>query len=429
MESWLQELQNVHSENEITIDKSFGGGDELIKAKAVPIGTIRKRPNGNFIKTAAGWKYHSSHKASTGGPKKKEDLNTRPKTEAPKAEKPKEEAPKVEKPAALSPDKFDLKKYSKQHLDFVSAINKDDKYAYMNLKEDERKAAFTEYSKTHNVDQIFLNRDLNKISDGISYEGASLSRSDMEHILSGKSSTNVKGKSAMIAAEHTFLQQEKVKKALESMKAAYPDHTLHIRNRAVNFATDSIGTVEVNFRDKDWRQNYPDHFSVKFMYDGNKMIPLGLKARLEDLKHQSEMYSDHQTIQSYKLLKGFAEKFAKIKISEAKIDEGFAKIKKDYENYYSKDQAYSDVYKKGKNLEFRVGDIGKKKNVHDTIRDAASLRPPQQIGDYKLVSSSSVLSHDGKMVDKSKVLKEMLKQDNDYSEYENNVDFTYLYKK
>jgi len=35
--------------------------DILIKGKALPIGTIKKRPNGNFIKTASGWKYHSKH--------------------------------------------------------------------------------------------------------------------------------------------------------------------------------------------------------------------------------------------------------------------------------------------------------------------------------------------------------------------------------
>ena len=32
---------------------------ELYKGKALPNGTIRKRPNGNFIKTSQGWKYHS----------------------------------------------------------------------------------------------------------------------------------------------------------------------------------------------------------------------------------------------------------------------------------------------------------------------------------------------------------------------------------
>lgn len=52
--------------------------DELEKARGLPIGTIRKRPNGNFIKTADGWKYHSSLKAGStpeskekGAPKQK----------------------------------------------------------------------------------------------------------------------------------------------------------------------------------------------------------------------------------------------------------------------------------------------------------------------------------------------------------------------
>ncbi len=77
MESWLQEIKDLHTENVDEVNKSFGEDpDELIKAKAVPVGTIRKRPNGMFIKTAMGWKYHSSHKthsAKEGG--KKETLS------------------------------------------------------------------------------------------------------------------------------------------------------------------------------------------------------------------------------------------------------------------------------------------------------------------------------------------------------------------
>lgn len=34
---------------------------EIMKGKSLPVGTIKKRPNGMFIKTASGWKYHSSH--------------------------------------------------------------------------------------------------------------------------------------------------------------------------------------------------------------------------------------------------------------------------------------------------------------------------------------------------------------------------------
>lgn len=36
--------------------------DSFEKARSLPVGTIRKRPNGNFIKTVSGWKYHSSNK-------------------------------------------------------------------------------------------------------------------------------------------------------------------------------------------------------------------------------------------------------------------------------------------------------------------------------------------------------------------------------
>lgn len=59
--------------NDLTLDdfqtndnlqKAFGNkpslSDLLEKGKALPIGTIKKRPNGNFIKTASGWKYHSA---------------------------------------------------------------------------------------------------------------------------------------------------------------------------------------------------------------------------------------------------------------------------------------------------------------------------------------------------------------------------------
>lgn len=43
--------------------------DVLEKAKALPIGTIKKRSNGNFIKTAQGWKYHSKVGSEVGAQK------------------------------------------------------------------------------------------------------------------------------------------------------------------------------------------------------------------------------------------------------------------------------------------------------------------------------------------------------------------------
>lgn len=46
--------------------------DVIQKAKALPIGTIKKRPNGMFIKTANGWKYHSPLPSS--GADKKESV-------------------------------------------------------------------------------------------------------------------------------------------------------------------------------------------------------------------------------------------------------------------------------------------------------------------------------------------------------------------
>lgn len=42
---------------EINKSESF----DIMKGKTLPIGTIKKRPNGNFIKTASGWKYHSAN--------------------------------------------------------------------------------------------------------------------------------------------------------------------------------------------------------------------------------------------------------------------------------------------------------------------------------------------------------------------------------
>lgn len=47
--------------------------DSLSKGKTLPVGTIRKRPNGNFIKTANGWKYHSSKTATNSSNKRSQD--------------------------------------------------------------------------------------------------------------------------------------------------------------------------------------------------------------------------------------------------------------------------------------------------------------------------------------------------------------------
>jgi hypothetical protein len=48
---------------------------DILKGKSVPVGTVRKRPNGMFVKTNNGWKYQSSHKTHEA----KEDAETRSK--------------------------------------------------------------------------------------------------------------------------------------------------------------------------------------------------------------------------------------------------------------------------------------------------------------------------------------------------------------
>lgn len=59
------------------ITKNISG--DISKGRSLPIGTIKKRPNGNFIKTANGWKYQSSSKKSKSNQDKKQfDQNNLP---------------------------------------------------------------------------------------------------------------------------------------------------------------------------------------------------------------------------------------------------------------------------------------------------------------------------------------------------------------
>lgn len=60
------ECNQLHREEQIEI---------IEKGKALPIGTIKKRPNGNFIKTAQGWKYHSSLKGGSKSGSDKSEIN------------------------------------------------------------------------------------------------------------------------------------------------------------------------------------------------------------------------------------------------------------------------------------------------------------------------------------------------------------------
>lgn len=63
MDEIIKANQARRAQQQNQINGSFG--IDINKGRALPIGTIKKRPNGNFIKTANGWKYHSSANKST----------------------------------------------------------------------------------------------------------------------------------------------------------------------------------------------------------------------------------------------------------------------------------------------------------------------------------------------------------------------------
>lgn len=63
MDEIIKANQQRRLQQQQQINDSFG--IDIQKGRALPIGTIKQRPNGNFIKTTNGWKYHSSRNSST----------------------------------------------------------------------------------------------------------------------------------------------------------------------------------------------------------------------------------------------------------------------------------------------------------------------------------------------------------------------------
>jgi len=64
----MDQIQKSIQANRLGIEENI---DAISKGKALPIGTIKKRSNGNFIRTATGWKYHSKVSKNTSPDKAK----------------------------------------------------------------------------------------------------------------------------------------------------------------------------------------------------------------------------------------------------------------------------------------------------------------------------------------------------------------------
>jgi hypothetical protein len=57
----MEEIQKAIQERRLNLEDNL---DSFSKGQILPVGTIRKRPNGDFIKTAMGWKYHGKNAKS-----------------------------------------------------------------------------------------------------------------------------------------------------------------------------------------------------------------------------------------------------------------------------------------------------------------------------------------------------------------------------
>lgn len=231
---------------------------------------------------------------------------------------------------------------------------------------------------------------------------------------------------------YDFLTQPSVKKEIKKMDSFCESNGLKMRvdYDKVDSSNGKSGLVEITFHSKDWKDDSAPGFKVTASVDrqGNIDFPQ-LNNLIERYKPNSD--SNRKSVNDYKMMSKFSSNFnPDHKDATGKIDEKWIDLKSKFENYYSGRDGYSQVTKVDDNtIHFTAGDAGKKKQTHDTVRDAARLSPPSSIGDYKLVASDKVVDHKGNLVDKKDVISNMLKRDNEYSEYENNVDFTYMYKK
>jgi hypothetical protein len=192
-----------------------------------------------------------------------------------------------------------------------------------------------------------------------------------------------------------------------------------------------FATVPLNVSEKwdKWKDDQPSTIlTATVTPDGVHF--LGLEEKLRHHAASLNSNADMKSIKQFKYALAAANKVSGTKIN-ATFDEEFAKLKSQYEASTGSIMKYLRKVD-DKTLHYDLGHIGKKNMVHDTIMSAAKQTPPAYIGPYKLVSPDKVLSYGpgGGMVDKQKVLKDMLKHsENKYSEYENNQTFTYVYKK
>jgi hypothetical protein len=121
--------------------------DAISKGQTLPVGTIRKRPNGNFIKTANGWKYHSKiagGKSTEGG--------------VDKSTKKASVKEKVKGPSRAEIAKMEGLQRSLDTMKSVSEYS--EIYRNLNYKEKikEKTKKLRELSKTNDFD-MFINKD------------------------------------------------------------------------------------------------------------------------------------------------------------------------------------------------------------------------------------------------------------------------------
>jgi hypothetical protein len=434
MEAWEEKLKQNIRQKAVNTTMGFNVPLEEFE-KAAPIGTRKTWQGGReFIKTAEGWKPVPAKDRQLKVPEKPDKGITSRRNDP---EKKKE-------PAVLNSNDFDLKKYVEQIHKIRKEINALEKErlgeheAYRISESDPRKIAIKDEVIARNENnQVKLAQRLSDLGNGVKLQLEGFSGSDLNGIMDGTYKTSIAElprKTEKIKRVYDFIKQPSIIGFLGSVAAKYGT-THHVAVDYKNVKTvpgSSIGTFDISLNDKNWRSDNRDSFTVNAIFDGKTVHLLDIQDRLDRVRNDAESYHDKEKIQLFTSLKKFAEEFSSVKPTGANIDTKFAALKERYEKYYNsgdRGQRFSSLYKISDNeLNFDVGNIGKKQQVHDTIRDAARMQPPSQIGDYKLVSADKVLAG-GKLIDKKKLVADMLDTDNEYSEYEHNISFVYQYKK
>jgi len=230
---------------------------------------------------------------------------------------------------------------------------------------------------------------------------------------------------------------EKNKDTFQNFIASlYPDtesaNRVVLRSKDFDIITDDLNTAafKMEYRPKKWDSNRPN-IGFKCVLSNGK-INTNLKAMQTNTENSLARFPDSGTKERLELEKKLVDRTGGDSSSNAKHDDELIDLQKIYDNYHtlsrhSHKQSTSNLSRKDENtLHFHVGDIGKKKQVHDTIRDAFSLSVPSSIGDYKLQG----ITNGEKIVSKRDHMKRALEvRENDYSEYENDYSITYVYTK